>query len=321
MSQAMEKYEHKEKISRIAEYLDTPYGVEDIGELEKNPFLLYGKFDPINSDNFGLLCLKGLSGEKLKFHDKAIRCFERAKTFDENKLKITIGKIKPAYSKNSIERLYFYTLNIKLSELGIAPRWRMINKPHQRPKNSPWTVEEIQYNRDMQVFDMEWIHRQYKNHKAVTRFEGLFEKLLTDDQFDYGLAHIIAAAELTASEKAKLFRLRDHMKAEMMVFRDKSIERKHQKLMDNLDEVESDLRSAAHHNRRRGDKLLSNLSDWLNVWLSAAMTIGKSESLRIENYKRVTGNDINRSTFRSKLKAINEALREVGSRHVLSDAK
>lgn len=315
---AREEYDDSdddEKRERIGLFLDESISASIPCPLKKNSYLLYGKFDPINRDEFGNKIFERLNnGKRLPFKNppRLLKTIEEAST---DKLLNSLSKIKPCFHKQvSIQRLAFYLINSRLTQLGVAPRWRKMGTPAYRPHGN-WSDGELRYLRDMQVFDMEWLYQKYPKHRVKTRFGGVFNKLHTGESFDFGLASVIAAADLKSETKAKYFNLNQDMMAEMSIIRNRSIEKQHKILLSKLEEVESDLIMAASRNPRRGNKLLDVLDNWLKIFQSVMMTEGLSEKRMIDNYEKLSGKKINRSTFRAKLTSINDALKEVDSKH------
>lgn len=312
---AREKYEQDVKQERVAEYLGCSNSEFPGLDLDANHFCLYGKFDPIHLDDFGDRLVKRIESGAILSSYRTHKYYTKIQSCSEQQLKTLLGRFPPSFNKRiSSHRFVFYCINLRLSELGIAPRWRGMTRPTLK-NNTDWTEGELRYMRDMQVFDMEWIHRYYPKHNATRSYKGIIKKFMKQKPFNYADACMMAASNFKASSKAKLFRLTKDMQAEMNVFRDKSIDKKHRTLIRALDEVETDLVLAANRNRRRGSKLLSAIAEKSNLWLSVMMTECNSETVMIENYAKLTGVTLNRSTFRSKLKSLNSALKEVGSRH------
>lgn len=315
----MEKFELEcemgEKEDRIGKFLGDMEATFISLELKKNHRLLYGLFDPINRDQFGnKLVARIQSGKCLPFKNPK-RLLKRINKSSTNELLGMLKKIRPTFTRQvSMRRLAFYLINLRLSEIGIAPRWREMNTlPFIAGR--VWSLDELRYMRDMQAFDMEWIYSKYPKHRVSNRYLGIFEKLKLGDQFDFADAHMIAAADMKAVNKAKMFKLTKDMMSEMSVMRDKRLDRKHRGLMKKLDEVEADIVLAAHRNPCRGNKLLKFLDEKLKLWLCVEITESVSPSVMIENYKKLTGQKVNRSTFKSKLTSLNEVLLEVGSVH------
>ena len=316
---SIEKFEKEEEKFDAEERIGEFLGVNDFAhlpiDLDNNHHILYGKFDPINLDDFGNTFIAVLQGKK-QYNNKKIQ--SAIDVLSRATAKALLNRVHPyettAYGAKSSHRIAFYAINLRLSELGIPPRWRKLKKPLFK-KDGKWSDEESRYMRDLQVFDMEWLYRQYPKHRVMSGYGELIKKLKDGDSFDFALAHMIAAADFTATTKAKMFKLTEDMQAEMCVLRDKRLDREYNTLMRQLDEVESDLVLAASRNPRRGKKLLDVLDDRLCLWLSVMMTKGNSETKMIENYCKLTGDQINRSTYKSRIKSLNSALMEVGSKY------
>ena len=301
----------REKAERIAEYFKIPIGDATYCATKDNELICFGKFDPINIDDLGNKLTDVKLGEK-RFKNKTLnKAVDGFSSYSSKRLRSLLSGIDPGNSPRKL----FYLANMRLSELGIAPRWRNMSRVRARPARATWTDSEVQYMRDMQVFDLEWLYRTYPKHRVSTFYEHSLQKLMKQDAFDYGLAHMVSAAEITAAKKAAALKLTPDMQAEMSVLRAKAVERNHQALLKKVNEVEQDLYTAANRNRSRGQKLINAIPDRLKLWQAAMMTIGSSESLMLENYTKLTGDSINRSTFRSRFKSMNAALIEVNSKH------
>jgi len=311
------------KAERIADYLGVDRALIEFNELDKNSALLYGKFDPINADDLGSylqLIRRGderFATSKFQRNSNAVLRCNNA----ERLIRILSRCTLSFRSKRGANRIFFYLINMRLSELGIAPYWRGMTSPRAYPKGADWLEADALYARDLQVFDMEWRHRHYPSQRVSSGYSGMYSKLMKGEFFDYEHAHIVAAAKFGAEQKAKSLMLTDDMQAEMMVLKSKKIAGQMRKLEGTIEKVETDLNMAASRNRSRGKKLRAVIPIWLKIWKSAAMTPKASLTVMVEQYKKVTGIVINRTTFNSKLKSINKALAEVGSKHVLDLVK
>jgi len=309
---------HLTKDRRIADYLNVHDAFID-EQLTKNAALLYGKFDPHNADELGDELLSYINDDE-QFKSVMIQKYHMAirKQNKPDKLIRALTKWKTSFGeKYSVYRIFFYLINMRLSELGIAPRWRGMNSPQAYPKGAVWSEEDALYARDLQVFDMEWRHRHYPLQRVSKSYGGMYTKLMEGDDFNYAHSHIVAAANFEAGDKAKSLMLTHDMQGEMMVLKSKKISKQRRKLDDAIDEVETDLELAASRNRSRGNKLRAVIPMWLQVWASAAMIPNVSLPTMLDNYERMTGLRLNRTTFAGKLKNINTTLAEVGSDHVL----
>jgi len=308
------------KSNRIADYLNVSRDLIKASPLKQNSYLLYGKFDPDNSDDLGPLLQSIKRGEKYFIAPKVQSCHHAVTlSHDYERLCGFLSRMRPSFRfRNAIKRVFFYLVNIRLSELGIAPRWRGMKSPQAYPKGIDWPEGDALYARDLQVFDMEWRHRQYSSQRVSKGYGGMYTKLMEGESFDYAHAHIVASASIRAGEKSKALMLTDDMQSEMMVLKSVKINRQWRKLNDAVVEVEIDLNTAASRNRSRGDKLRTVIPNWLKIWKSAMMTPNASLSTMIDNYQKLTGERFHRSTFSSKIKALNKALTEVDSNHVIS---
>lgn len=76
----------------------------------------------------------------------------------------------------------FIECSIMLNILGeIAPRFRPIRTPEQRKKGVPYPENEKLLSNDLQVIDLEWIHRHGLYASDIINFKGLFN---SDKAFD-----------------------------------------------------------------------------------------------------------------------------------------
>lgn len=304
----------KERIAKLLGISDDELAVHE-ADLHRNHKLLYGKFDPINYDEFGNhLSEKMLRGDNFK-SERINVLLQKIRSAKPEVLVRNLSNIKPNFEDQESDWRYsFYFSNIRLSEMGIAPRWRGMQRPLFK-KKSEWTEGDIRYARDMQVFDMQCLYSEYPNHRVVSSYKGLVKKLMDTKPFDFAHAFMLSAAEVTSTEKSRMFKLTRDMQAEMSMLRFKDIDKEQKRLLQKLDEVETDLNLAANRNPRRGKKLIDVIPDRLNLWLAVMITKSSSEKVMIENYRKITGRVIKRSTFRSNLKSLNAALQEVGSKY------
>jgi hypothetical protein len=284
-------------------------------ETGSSPSHLYGKFDEEQKDNFGDRIAAYFKGDVIPRSERTTDAIERISKIQTPRLKEFLSQIEPSFGdKKKGRRILFYLINLELSKRGVAPRWRGMIKPVPDRKGD-WDEDKSRYLRDMQVMDMQWLHSHYPGHRVVSSYDGIFKKLQASSDFDYSQAHMIAAAEFTSSKKAEIFKLTKDMQAEMSVLKDRKIENRQIRVLKRSEEVETDLVLAANRNPRRGKKLLKVIQDKKALWLSAMMTDSNSESVMIDNYKKLTGMSINRSTFRTKFNSLNDALKEVGSKY------
>lgn len=76
----------------------------------------------------------------------------------------------------------FVACSIMLNILGeIAPRFRPIRTPKQQKKGEPYPENEKILSNDLQVIDLEWIHRHGLYASDTLNFKGLFNR---DKAFD-----------------------------------------------------------------------------------------------------------------------------------------
>lgn len=317
----LEEYEKQERdyeiSQRIGEFFGIPKDEAHCKPPEENEHIMFGLIDPVNIDNLGNETRDAVSAGSLSTNKRIAKANHEINRMSIDRLR----KLVHRFPMDEKFRFVFYLANMRLSELGVAPRFRHIRRLSAKPSSSERGMQEVQHLRDVQVFDLEWLHRQHPGHRIRNLYLGVFQKLLKEELFDYGVAHMIASAGIKTEKKVAALRLTEDMQAGMCILRSKSLDRKQRALEAKLEEVEFDLITAAHRNPRRGAKLLNVIPDRLNVWRAIAMTSGKSESLMLENYTKLSGKQINRSTFKSKMNSLNKALNEVKSKHAFTEEK
>ncbi len=214
-------------------------------------------------------------------------------------------------------RTLFFLLNLRLSELGLAPNWRQIQRiPGVKARKCrELSNVEIRFSQDCQMIDMEWVHCNYRGHRTDGQWQGLYKELFQSDTFNFVQANIIACTEFTRNEKVKGLKLITDMQRELFVLRADKVRKAMVKLNDKSDEVEGDLIAASYRNRRRGKKLRANIDSRVSVWASAEIVDNASLTTMCEMYNKMTGDAIRPSTFRNKLDSTNQALKEVNSKY------
>lgn len=234
------------------------------------------------------------------------------------KCKQIIAKISPA-SYDEKARRNFVIFNYRLSCLGVAPRWRGIQRDSFfKVGGHEITPQQKAFMRDVQVFDMEWIHRRYRGHQVNTTWDGVMEGIFTSDQFDTKKAAIIAEMEIKPSKKCDYLMLNAHMQRELHMLRTKETDTFMASLMEKSLSVENDLRYCAQRNRYRGKKLLQNLEVRVNLWIATTLSESGPLSVIMDNYKIMTGRCLTKANCQRILNTLNDALAEVGSKHVLN---
>lgn len=99
----------------------------------------------------------------------------------------------------------FLACSIMLNILGeIAPRFRPIRSPKQQKKGVPYPENEILLSNDLQIIDLDWIHRQGLYASDIVNCKGLFD---SDKPFDIEKAAKFASKLGTKQLKAQLIAL------------------------------------------------------------------------------------------------------------------
>lgn len=216
-------------------------------------------------------------------------------------------------------RKRFVAYNFRLSCLGVAPRWRGIQRDRYfKVGGDDVTSQQKTFMRDVQVFDMEWIHRRYRGHLVDTSWNGAFEGIFTSAQFDTKKAAIIAEMEIKPSKKCDYLMLSTDMQHELHMLRTRETDTLIESLLQKSRRVENDLRLSAQRNKKRGKKLLKKLGVRTDLWIAANLSDGVGLSVIMDNYTIMTGKHLTRSNCHRLLKSLNQALEEVGSKYVLN---
>lgn len=283
--------------------------------LEKDPNVLYGRVHSGDDKNPGIKLIAYLDAPASILNPRIRSTIEKYLNKSPAELMDILADISPL-TYNKEERLHFYICNILLSKMGVAPRWRSMQRTASN-YGEEWIDEVTNFNRDVQVFDLEWIRRQYPEHKVRSNFEGLFKHVMKSPVFDFSHAYCVASSTLTAQKKSLYLNLTDDMQTETVVIKMKNIKRRLSRLDNNLLDVRNDLIRAARKNRHRGKKLIDVIDDRLSIWLSAIVTEGISPTAMAETYMKMTGNKIDAARYMKRLLSTNDALREVASKFVV----
>lgn len=243
----------------------------------------------------------------------------------ESNEKMTVEHCKERLSTITSEhydekaRGQFVILNHRLSHLGVAPRWRGINRD-ERYKHSKRerTPEQEAFLRDVQVFDMEWVFKRYHGHLVNSSWHGAMEGIFTSDTFNSKQAAIIAEMAITPAKKADYLMLTSDMQKELFMLRSKETDDFIRGLLDQSMRMRNDLRTSAKRNRRRGQKLEENIQVRVDLWLASKLIPGSSIAMTLETYQLMTGAQLTRSNCQRIIRSMNDSLKEVGSKHVLS---
>lgn len=228
-----------------------------------------------------------------------------------------LSKLNPEKYDNEARSLFF-RMNYRLSYLGVAPRWRgIVRDRHFKFSKNERTEGQGLYLKDIQVFDLEWIHKHNKGYVVDTSWDNVFSELFESDEFNSQQASIIAALEMKPATKAKFLKLTRDMEKELFMLRTTETDKFINKLIEKSHIVRIDLLTACSRNRRRGTKLKENITIRVDLWLAANIIPGASITTIIENYMMITGETLKRSNCKRILDSMNSALREVESMYLL----
>ena len=288
-------------------------GDDEDYENDLNAF--YGKVRLVEKDNPGIKLSKYLEDLTMVKNPSSREKLENYSSMSTTELLGKLNSISP-HSYTNPDRIEFYICNILLSMRGVAPRWRKMHPP-AAIDGVLWKDEATKFNRDVQIFDLEWIRRKYPKHRPSSRFENLFLHVMKSQEFDYSHASRVASAIFTAEKKASFMSMTFDMQLETVVIKSKGMKNKLVTKLRHMEEVRLDLINAANKNRNRGSKLIKYLDDRLDVWLSAALSESRSPSAMVDVYKMMTGKTITTHSYMKKLKSNNEALTEVGSKFLI----
>lgn len=217
------------------------------------------------------------------------------------------GAVEGKYSGN------LALVDQKLTELGVAPSCR--NAQISVDKCSKNETEEFLRKFHLCMSDLFWLHSYYRE-SAYIQLEGRYKLLMSQSQFDDCLARDLVERGRREIEDPSKLLIHEDIQWELSVYRGENTEKTAIKLIHDTHLVEQDLRLAAIRNPRRGGKLLAYLPERIAIWQSTQLSSSKSTKINYQNYLKFNGSKISRSTYQSKLKSTNAALREVGSRYV-----
>ncbi|MBN46713.1 MULTISPECIES: hypothetical protein [unclassified Methylophaga] len=283
---------------------------------EESKELYYNKVHEGQDNNPGIKLSKYLKDLTQVKNSESRKNLERRFNMTSSELMEELNSISPR-SYDEVNRLNFYICNILLSMRDIAPRRRNM-RPTASISIDGWDETVTNFNRDVQIFDLEWIRRKYPDHRATRRFDNLFLHVMKSKEFDYSHAFRVASSNLTAEKKAQFMALTFEMQIETVVIKTKNVKKMLSRIEQKIDGVRLDLIDAATQNPHRGAKLISNLEDRLNIWRSAYLTLSRSPTAMADIYKLLSGEKITPSNFMKKLKSTNEALAEVDSKFLIS---
>lgn len=286
----------------------------DEDEEESNE-LYYNKVHEGEDNNPGIKLSKYLEDLTRVRNPESRKKLERRLNLTSEELMEELNSISPN-TYDEVSRVNFYICNILLSMRDIAPRRRNM-RPTASMSGEGWDEAVTNFNRDVQIFDLEWIRRKYPDHRATRRFDNLFLHVMKSKEFDYSHAFRVASSNLTAEKKAQFMALTFEMQLETVVIKTKNVKKRLKRMEQQIDNVRLDLINAASRNPCRGKKLINYLDERLDIWRSAYLTPGRSPSAMAEIYGLLTGTKITASNFMKKLKSTNEALTEVDSKFII----
>lgn len=217
-------------------------------------------------------------------------------------------------------RAQFFRLNYRLSHLGVAPRWRGINRDKHykgiKGKVEP-TADQKAFLRDTQVFDLQWVFSRYHGHLVDTSWNGAIEGIFTSDTFDSKKAAIIAELAISPAKKADYLMLTSVMQKELFFLRNKATDDFINRLLNESMRMSNDLRNCGKRNKRRGLNL-ERIKIRVDLWLASKLIPGSTNAMTRETYKLITGTELGKANCERIISSMNAALKEVNSKHVLS---
>ena len=166
---ALEKFETSE---RIADYLEVDE--YDWETYQEHSSLCYGKIDPIHIDGIADV-IRDVREETTSSDCKHERIRNVLTANDRSALINLLQLLRPKVlnGKTSFKaRVLSYLIHSRLTELGVAPRWRDVKKPSKQ-KSQEWNEQQKRFLCDLQVFDMHWIYSTYPKHRVMGVFNGI----------------------------------------------------------------------------------------------------------------------------------------------------
>lgn len=209
-------------------------------------------------------------------------------------------------------RALFYFLNEELTSRNISPIWRDIVKVNYKDSKKI-SLAKQRYACDIQIMDLHWLHAKHFEHKVNNiAWEGLYNRIFEKILFDLEQADNIASAGFTAPQKIKGMKLRKNIQLQLSTFRSDTVNKQVRRAIDASNEVEIHIHDAADRNPRKGKKVSDQAEVWSKIWLCRKLA-GSSPQNIANMYYQMTGNTINLSVLRNKMKKIAAALHEVKS--------
>jgi len=238
---------------------------------------------------------------------KALNMISKIQSFSANKLKRSLKLIHKQVNHWSVydtkHRIYTFLIHEEFTRRGIAPVWRGIPKFKLPKKNSP----KAHYLADLQIFDLSWVDTQYRGLNTQDgEWGGLFEDIFSSPEFNYDKAYQISRSQLTNEKKILPLSLNDAIQEDLLVLRSGKISKRMFRLMKQAVKVEISLNEAGIRFPKR-----KRTADQINVckdaWIASQLSNGSvAEAQR--KFRQITGETINSSTYRSKLKSVEDTL-------------
>lgn len=231
-------------------------------------------------------------------------------SFSIDNLKSSLRLIHKQAHQSSVysqkNRVFNFLIHEEFTNRGIAPVWRDIPKFKMPKKDSP----QANYAADLQIFDLFWVYMTYPGLKTQdSEWGGIFEDMFTSSKFDYTQAYQISHSELTNDTKTILLNFNDAIQEDLSVIRVDKIRQRISTVKEQAIKVGMSLHEASIRfpkRRRTQDQILVCKNIWIASELSNNSII---EAQR--KYKQITGDSINPSTYRFRLKSIEQTLNVV----------
>jgi len=255
------------------------------------------------------------SGGKLKSETLNSICHQIKSCKKPSDLAVIADKVFSCDRLSSSKaRILVFTISEVFTELGIAPAWRNYPLPMSENTDEVYTTEFIAPP-DLRVIDLQWLHAQYRGDSfGIYGNNDLYRDLMSNDTFDYVLANKLATEEVTRDTHIKHVGVCEDIQIELAAYKTRQIEKEHQRIIGQREEVEKDLRLAATRNPRMGKKLVSVIPDRLDQWMSTQATPSTSKAVMYETYKKITGSKISLSSYNTKFQSLKNALLTAGNR-------
>ncbi|MEC9411354.1 MAG: hypothetical protein VX829_01605 [Pseudomonadota bacterium] len=208
-------------------------------------------------------------------------------------------------------RLAAIAINMKYTELGIAPAWRN-NVTIQADNIQSRLLDPL----DLRVIDLEWLHSKRINEQYSLDTSPIYLELFNKDKFDFDLAYKLVKQETDTNTGLVALNLNEEIQKELISYKLPRLSEEFRRVVMLRSEVEKDLKLAASRNPRMGKKLLDVIPDRLDQWMSTQISRSDSKTVMYETYKKITGSSITASSYKAKLQALKNALRRANSQFV-----